>query len=157
MTTPYWFFETHLRVLHDAQQSGCGYDLVEGRFPPGVETPPHLHTRYDELLYVLEGAFSVYTSTGTVTLAAGEHLFVPCHTPHVVAGTGTNRALTIAAPGGLAAMVRAIGIPDETEGISPGHSNDMATFLRLTQEAGDLILGVPGARPVRVPRETPRP
>jgi quercetin dioxygenase-like cupin family protein len=155
MNTPYWLFETHLRILHDAQETGSGHDLIEGRFPPGIETPLHLHTRYDELIYVLEGAFTVYTNTGTVTLAPGEHLFVPRHTAHVVAGSGpgANRALTIASPGGLATLVRTVGIPDVTEGIPPGQGNDMALFLRLTQENGDVILGAPGARPVPIPRE----
>ncbi len=159
MNTPYWFFETHLRVLHDAQETGGGYDLIEGRFPPGIETPLHLHTRYDELLYVLEGAFTVYTNTGTVTLAPGESLFVPRNTSHVVAGTGpgVNRALTIASPGGLARLVRTVGIPDVTEGIPPGHPNDMVLFLRAAQETGDILLGSPGARPVLTPAAATHP
>ena len=150
MTTPYWFFETHLRVLAEAGQTGSRFDLIEGRFPPGVQTHLHLHTRYDEAVYVLEGTFTVYTDAGSVTLRPGEHFFIPRHTPHVVAGTGrgTNRSLTVASPGGFAKLVQAVGIPDVTEGIPPGHSNDVGTFLRLTQETGDVILGAPGARPV---------
>jgi quercetin dioxygenase-like cupin family protein len=150
MTFPYWFFGTHLRLLSDEHQPGPGYDLIEGFFPPGTQTHLHLHTRYDELIYVLEGAFTVYTHAGKATLAPGEHIFVPRNTPHTVAGTGkaTNRSLTITSPGGFADLVRTVGIPDLAEGIPPGHSNDVGLFLRLTQETGDLILGAPGALPV---------
>jgi quercetin dioxygenase-like cupin family protein len=150
MTPPYWFFETHLRVLSDANLTGSEYDLIEGRFPSGTQTHLHLHTLYDELIYVLEGIFTVYTNRHTVTLAAGEHFFVPRNTPHTVAGTGpaANRILTITSPGGMAALIRAVGIPDVTDGIPPGHSNDTGLVLRLTQETGDVVLGAPGARPV---------
>src|SRR5688500_12672658 len=88
MNPTYWFFGTRLRILADEQQTGSRYDLIEGDFPAGTETPLHLHTRYDELIYVLEGAFTVYTNTGTVTLAPGDFLFVARNTPHVVAATG---------------------------------------------------------------------
>ncbi len=150
MEPPYWFFGTHLRLLNDEHQTGSGYDLIEGRFPTGTETHLHLHTRYDELIYVLEGTFTVYTNAGKATLDPGEHIFVPRNTPHTVAGTGpaTNRSLTITSPGGFANLVRTVGIPDLTEGIPPDHSNDIGLFLRLTQETGDVIQGTPGARPV---------
>jgi quercetin dioxygenase-like cupin family protein len=151
MTPPYWFFETSLRVLADANQTGSEYDLIEGHFPPGTETHLHLHTRYDEMIYVLEGTFTVYTNTQTAMLAAGEHIFVPRNTPHTVVGTSlsVNRILTITSPGGMAALVRAVGIPDVTEGTPPVRSNDTGLFLRLTQETGDVVLGAPGARPVQ--------
>jgi quercetin dioxygenase-like cupin family protein len=150
MTFQYWFFGTHLRLLSDEHQPGSGYDLIEARFPPGTQTHLHLHTRYDKFIYVLEGAFTVYTHTGQATLAPGEHIFVPRNTPHTVTGTGhaTNRSLTITSPGGFANLVRMVGIPDLAEGIPLGHSNDVGLFLRLTQETGDVILGAPGALPV---------
>jgi quercetin dioxygenase-like cupin family protein len=114
MTFPYWFFGTHLRLLTEVHQTGSAYDLIEGRFPPGTETHLHLHTRYDELIYVLEGTFTVYTNAGKATLSQGEHIFVPRNTPHTVAGTGlaANRSLTITSPGGFADLVRSVGIPD---------------------------------------------
>jgi quercetin dioxygenase-like cupin family protein len=150
MTSPYWFFGTHLRLLTDEHQSSFGYDLIEGRFPPGTETHLHLHTRYDELIYVLEGTFTVYTHDGKATLTPGEHIFGPRNTPHAVAGTGhaANRSLTITSPGGLANLVRTVGIPDLAEGIPPKHANDVGLFLALTHETGDVILGTPGARPL---------
>jgi quercetin dioxygenase-like cupin family protein len=150
MEPPYWFFGTHLRVLTDEHQTGSGYDLIEGRFPTGTETHLHLHTRYDELIYVLEETFTVYANAGKTTLAPGEHIFVPRNTAHAVAGTGpaANRSLTIPSLSGFANLVRTAGIADLAEGIAPGHSNDIGLFLRLTQDTGDVIVATPGARPV---------
>lgn len=148
MASPYWFCGTHLRLLVDEYQTGSGYDLIEGRFPPGVET--YRQTRYDELICVPEGNFTVYTNTGKATLAPGESIFIPRNTPHAVAGTGpaVNRSLTITSPGGMAALVRTVGIPDPAEGIPLGCSNEVGLFLQLSQQTGAVILGAPGARPV---------
>ncbi len=151
MNPPYWLFGAHLRILADAQQSHSPYDLVEGYFPPGIETPLHRHTRYDELIYVLAGAFTLYTDSDTVALTAGSHFFIPRNTPHVVVSTGeaANLALTVASPGGFGKLIRTVGIPDLYEGIPPGQMNDMGLFVELAHEIGDVIMGAPGARPVR--------
>ncbi len=77
MNPPYWFFGARLRILADGPQTESRYDLIEGDFPAGTETPLHLHTKYDELIYVREGEFTVYTDAGTVVLAPGESVFVP--------------------------------------------------------------------------------
>jgi quercetin dioxygenase-like cupin family protein len=146
---PYWFFGARLHILAGEQQTESRYDLIEGYFPTGTETPLHLHTKYDELIYVQEGEFTVYTDTGTVVLAPGESLFVSRNTPHVVAATGqlVNRGLTIASPSGLARLIRAVGIPDLAEGIPPGQPNDLGLFIELSAATGDVIQGAPGARP----------
>ncbi len=149
MASPYWFCGTHLRLLVDEYQTGSGYDLIEGRFPPGVET--YRQTRYDELICVPEGNFTVYTNTGKATLAPGESIFIPRNTPHVVMSTGedANQALTIASPGGFGQLIRRVGIPDLYEGIPPGQANDLGLFVEWAHEIGDVIIGAPGARPVR--------
>jgi quercetin dioxygenase-like cupin family protein len=150
MNPPYWLFGAHLRILVDERLSHSNYDIVEGYFPPGIETPLHLHTQYDELIYVLNGTFTVYTDSGTVKITAGGHLFIPRNTPHAVVGSGeaANQALTVASPGGLSRLIRTVGIPDLSEGIPPGETNDMGFFLQLARQSGDVILGAPGARPV---------
>jgi quercetin dioxygenase-like cupin family protein len=151
MNPAYWLFGTRLRILANEQQTDSRYDLIEGDFPAGTETPLHLHTKYDELIYVQEGAFTVYTDTGTVVLAPGESLFVPRNTPHVVAATGPagNRGVTIASPSGFARLIRTVGIPEATDGLVPQTPNDLGLFIQLSAESGDVIQGAPGARPVR--------
>jgi quercetin dioxygenase-like cupin family protein len=150
MNPPYWLFGARLRILADGPQTESRYDLIEGDFPAGTETPLHLHTKYDELIYVREGEFTVYTDAATVVLAPGESFFVPRNTPHVVKASGlaSNLALTVASPGGFAALIRAVGIPDVTEGIPPGQPNDLGLFIELSGKSGDVIQGAPGARPV---------
>ncbi len=157
MLPPYWLFGTHLRILLDEEQTHASYDLIEGYFPEGTQTPLHLHTKYDELIYVLEGTFSVYTNSGEVRLMPGEHILVRQNTPHVLAAYGNryNRALYITSPSGFAKLLRQVGIPDLAEGMLPGQPNNMGLFIELTKESGDIILGMPGALPLVTKTDVP--
>jgi quercetin dioxygenase-like cupin family protein len=149
MAQTFWLFGTYLRILSDEQQTNSTYDLIEGQFPANIETPLHLHSKYSELIYVLDGEFTVYTHKGKITLTPGEHLFIFPSMPHVVASSGklVNRALTIASPSGFAKLIRTVGIPGTDATQPPDIPNDIGLFIELSKETGDIILGSPGARP----------
>jgi quercetin dioxygenase-like cupin family protein len=97
--------------------TGGQYDLIEGYFPPGSQTPPHRHTCYSEQLYVLEGEFTVWAGENKVVLSAGESFLIPVGTPHVVAVIGDQpaRGLMLAAPSAFARLIEATGTLSETE------------------------------------------
>jgi quercetin dioxygenase-like cupin family protein len=63
---------------------------------PGVVAPNHTHPG-EELVYVVEGELE-YTLEGKppVTLKAGEVLFIPSDTPHVVKNVGSGNATELA-------------------------------------------------------------
>jgi quercetin dioxygenase-like cupin family protein len=46
--------------LAEKKDTNGAYFLMEAMLAPGTEPPPHVHTREDELPYVLEGAFDVW-------------------------------------------------------------------------------------------------
>ncbi len=143
MTQSFWFFGSRLTIVADHTTTGGQYDLIEGYFPPGSQTPPHRHTRYSEQLYVLSGKFTVWAGENKVVLSAGESFLIPVGTPHVVAVLGDKpaRGLVVAAPSAFARLIAAVGTLDETE------SSDMELVERITAEIGDEILGAPGDLP----------
>ena len=146
MTQTLWLFGSRLNIVADHTTTGGQYDLIEGYFPPGSQTPPHRHTRYSEQLYVLDGEFTVWAGENKVVLKAGESfLIAPC-TPHVVAALGDRpaRGLVVAAPSAFARLIAAVGTLDEAE------PADMALFERLSAEIGDEVLGAPGDLPSTV-------
>ncbi len=149
MAQTYWLFGTHLTILTDEQETNFRYDLIDGRFSAGVETPLHRHTNYSEVIYVLEGEFTVYTDTQVATLSPGGHILIPINTPHAVAASGktVSRALTVASPSGFAKLIRGVGTPGSYDGLPPDESNEMSLFLKLSEEIGDVLLGPPGTRP----------
>jgi quercetin dioxygenase-like cupin family protein len=99
MTQSFWLFGSYLTILADHTTTGGQYDLIEGYFPPGTQTPPHRHSRYSEQLYVLEGEFTVWAGENKAVLSTGENFLIPVGIPHVVAAIGDRPAhgLTIAA------------------------------------------------------------
>jgi quercetin dioxygenase-like cupin family protein len=144
MAQSLWFFGSRLNIVADHTTTGGQYDLIEGYFLPGTQTPPHRHTRYSEQLYVLEGEFTVWAGENKVVLNAGQSFLIPAGTPHVVAALNDQpaRGLVVAAPSGFARLIAAVGTVDETE------APDMALFERISTEIGDELLGLPGDIPL---------
>jgi quercetin dioxygenase-like cupin family protein len=148
MTRTFWMFGTRLTIHADHDATAGRYDLVEGHFPPGVETPPHRHTRYSELLYTIKGQLTVWVEGRTVAVPPAESLLVPAGAAHAVGATGPTRSLAVASPSGFASLIAAVGTPDpETGDPPPPDAIDVATFERLSAEIGDEVLGPPGSRP----------
>jgi mannose-6-phosphate isomerase-like protein (cupin superfamily) len=143
MTQFLWFFGTCFNIITDHTTTAGQYDLLEGYFPPGKQTPLHRHTRYSEHLYVLEGEFTIWAGETKHVLSTGESFLIPGGIPHVVAVAGDRpaRGLVVAAPSAFARLVAATGTLSE---IDPP---DMALFNRICAEIGDEILGPPGTLP----------
>ncbi len=143
MTQTLWLFGTRLTIVADHTTTGGQYDLIEGYFPPGAQTPPHRHTRYSEQLYVLEGEFTVWAGENKMVLGPGESNLISPGTPHVVAVLNDKpaRGLVVAAPSAFARLIEATGTVDETEPI------EMALYDRISTEIGDELLGMPGDLP----------
>ncbi|GAP99901.1 cupin domain-containing protein [Leptolyngbya sp. NIES-2104] len=147
----FWLFGPYLTILADRTTTGGQYDLIEGYFPPGSQTPPYRHMRYSEQLYVLEGELTIWSGENKVVLTTGENFLIPVGTPHVVAAIGDQpaRGLILAAPSAFARLIEATGTQNKVE------TPDMALFdclwqqrsSRISAEIGDEILGPPGTLP----------
>ena len=68
MRKSYWFLGHHQTILAGAADTEGRYDLAEGRFPAGTQIPPHVHRRYSEHFYVLEGELTVWVGRRKVVL-----------------------------------------------------------------------------------------
>lgn len=147
MTQPLWLFGTQLSILADETQTSSLYDLIQGTFAAGVETPLHLHSKYSELILVLKGEFTIYTAKEKVVLRDGESHFIPKGMPHMVRACGaeSSTALTIASPSGFAKVIRLLGTVDPTKDAMDPQL--VAQFKQRTAELGDEILGPPGTKP----------
>jgi quercetin dioxygenase-like cupin family protein len=144
MIQPRWLFGSScLTILADRTTTGGQYDLIDTYFLPDKQTPLHLHTRYSEHLYVLEGEFTVWAGENKLVLNAGDHFLIPVGVPHAV-GVLNDRpghGLVVAAPSGFARLIAAAGTSGKTE------PTNMELFLQICAEIGDEILGPPGTLP----------
>jgi mannose-6-phosphate isomerase-like protein (cupin superfamily) len=130
-------------MVADRTTTAGQYDLIEKYSLPGSQTPLHRHTRYSQLLYVLEGEFTVWAGENKVVLSGGDNILIPVGTPHMVAVFSNKpaRGLVVNAPNGPARLITAMGMPDETETL------DMALIARLWAQMGYETLGPPGILP----------
>ena len=151
MRNSYWLGGTRLYIIEGHTDTGGLYDLVEAWFPSGAQVSPHVHRRYDEQIYVLDGEFTVWTGKRAhkTALRPGNDIIIPAGTPHAVpcdpqrTGAGSSRR--------FAERVCQADRPDRhaRRGEQPPSSTATETdlLLRLSAEAGDEILGPPGALP----------
>ena len=89
---------TRLRVAAAADEA----TVLEAEIDPGGGAPPHVHTREDETLVVLEGSLVVDAGEPRV-LRAGEAAVVPRGVRHGFRndGASSTRVLFFCSPGGL--------------------------------------------------------
>jgi mannose-6-phosphate isomerase-like protein (cupin superfamily) len=71
--------------LAEKKDTNGAFFLVEAMLAPGTEPPPHVHSREDELFYVLEGEFDVYVGEQAFKVETGECVFLPRFKPHASA------------------------------------------------------------------------
>ena len=75
--------------------------VVELHEMPGQEPPRHLHANEDQVIYVLEGALTVWVGEDARRATAGSCLFLPRGTEHGYAVESPTRLLVVLAPAGL--------------------------------------------------------
>jgi quercetin dioxygenase-like cupin family protein len=148
MTESFWLFGSYLTILADGTTTGGQYDLLEGYFPPGTQTPLYRHTRYSEQVYVLEGEFTVWIEDRKIELSTGETVLIPAGTSHVFAAIADApaRGLIVAAPSAFARLVATVGTQERANLL------DLKLFDRICAEIGDEVLGSPGTLPSTAPK-----
>jgi hypothetical protein len=106
-----------------------------------------VHSREDELFYVLDGEFDVYAGKEAFNLKAGECVFLPRFKPHAfVIRSPELRMLTLFTPGGLEEAFRRIASPAQrlelpTESLTYSTADLKDTAQRLS-EYGVRILAL---------------
>jgi len=116
--------------LAEKKDTDGAFFLVEATLAPGTEPPPHVHTRKDELFYVLEGEFDVYVGEKAFNVKTGECVFMPRFKPHAfVIRAPRLRLLALFTPAGLEEAFRSMS--------SPAQSLELPTGA-VTYSRGDL-------------------
>jgi quercetin dioxygenase-like cupin family protein len=94
-----------LAVTHrlTGEQSGGSIYIFESAFEPGTGNRLHVHSREDEIAYVLEGALEVRLRDRTAILEAGGVGRLPKNLPHAIRNPLETRSryLFMAVPSGL--------------------------------------------------------
>ncbi|HUS14848.1 MAG TPA: cupin domain-containing protein [Chloroflexia bacterium] len=91
---------TAIEKVRSADTAGVCY-AFEVLVPPGFGIPPHVHSREDEILYVIEGEYAIILGTEQFRAGAGSVLNFTRGTAHGFQNVGatTARALHVVTPG----------------------------------------------------------
>ena len=94
---------TTMRLIAAAAETGGRYTMIEQVTPPGWGPPRHIHSREDEIFYVLEGAYDLHVGDERRTVTAGASAVLPRNVPHGFrnAAATPSRLLCVIAPGGF--------------------------------------------------------
>jgi uncharacterized cupin superfamily protein len=103
---------TLITYLADSGDTNGAYCLLEAFAKPGSEPPPHVHSREDELFYILEGDVDVFAGDDVFTAGAGGCVFPPRLKPHAfVIRSLSLRMLALFTPGGIEEKFRSVSAP----------------------------------------------
>ncbi len=107
-----WYNGMLLSRLAGPADNDGAFDLVVSRMREGTEPPPHVHSREDELFYVLSGELRAYVSGDVFTLAAGECIFLPRGIPHaLIVASEEARMIAFITPGGYVDAFNKVNAP----------------------------------------------
>lgn len=91
----------HAYVKINSEESGGRYSLIEDNLTTEFHLPRHLHHEHAESFYVVHGKVEFRLDDRTVTLSAGDFLFVPPGQPHEALCIEPAKMLTLYQPAGL--------------------------------------------------------
>ena len=121
--------------LAEKKDTNGAFFLVEALLAPGTEPPPHVHTREDELFYVLEGEFDVYVGKEAFKVKAGECVFLPRFKPHAfVIRSPRLHVLALFTPAGLEEVFRGMSTPAQRLELPTGMVTYSTVDLKQTAQ-----------------------
>jgi quercetin dioxygenase-like cupin family protein len=130
-----WWTPAMLRVEKlTSADTGGAFAISEVRVEPHYASPPHVHHREDETVYVLEGTLTALVNGELVEGGAGTTFFFPRESHHSwIVGADGARLLVVLCPGGFERFYSEHGTPAEP-GATPAPPSigreDVARIMR---------------------------
>lgn len=135
---PLWFIGDQVIDLRlDGGRTGGRFLLLEVIAAPGGGAPlPHVHSREDETLVLLEGEVAVTIGDATRKVLPGDVVFFPRGVPHSFRNTGpvAARGIGVVTPAGLEAFFRELGVPKTAPERPAGYAEPGEDTVRAAAE-----------------------
>jgi quercetin dioxygenase-like cupin family protein len=114
------FGEVTVVIRVSAEDSGGTMTVLE-EVPPMVDTPLHVHSKEDELFYVVEGEHIITLGEREHRLGPGEAIFAPRGIPHAQRRVepGVGRELIVLTPGGFEQFFRDLAEAERGGSLGP--------------------------------------
>ena len=139
-----FYFDVGLgSVCLSGKDTGGAYCLLEVSLAPGMSVPRHMHTREDEVYFVLAGELEVTVGENTFVLQPGDTLLAPRDIPHQLRNSGnlTNHYLLVFSPSGFEEFITATAVPAPENAVAQTEPPAVAVqkVLKLAADYGILF------------------
>ncbi len=131
-----------LSFLATSEDTNGLYAMFEAKGVPGMEPPPHTHTREDETYYILEGEMYFKVGDKEFVASKGDFVFLPRNVRHEFKVLSDSFHCHIGMfPGGLDEYFIKASIPHNSKDIpaldtAPPSQEVMEGMMKLNQEYG---------------------
>jgi hypothetical protein len=132
-----------MEIKARAEDTGGALGVLEGRFfEEGYGPPIHVHSREDEVMYVLDGQIRFRVGDDDFVADPGTWVWQPRGVPHSfrVEYKGA-RALVIFTPGGIERMFEDGGVPAGESAEPPQQEYDLEAAAALAKRYGFEVVG----------------
>lgn len=102
-TKTIFFGGMELHYFATGKETNGQYCLVEAVISPGAGAPPHIHSREEELDYILEGEMTYWLENEKVTAPKGTYINIPLGIKHSLLNQTNEevRVLFLSSPAGF--------------------------------------------------------
>ena len=132
-------FGTEIIVKVDGSKTDGRMTVVESIVPPGSGPPRHVHSREDEMFYVISGQFKLAHGEHGMEVGPGQVVFLPRNEPHTYKNISSQaaRLLVTITPAGFEGFFREVS----QRKLSP--PNDMQEINAVAEKYGLKFVGPP--------------
>lgn len=98
-----------------AKKLSANYDMAIGESLPDVPgPPPHLHEKYHETFYIIEGKMDFIINGQQITIKQGETIDIPSQTVHTFKNSSSKvcKWINIHSPKGFSKFFEKYGVPE---------------------------------------------
>lgn len=125
----YWRLGILWNVTLSAETTKGQFTMMDQTMPEGSGAPPHIHERYDEGFFILEGQITYVVGDGdeeqTIVAEPGGSVWIPRGTRHSFEITSEiSRALNFYTPGGFDESVSMMAKPAEARTLPPAGTHE---------------------------------
>jgi quercetin dioxygenase-like cupin family protein len=135
-------------LLLTGEDTGGAACLIDATIPPGGGPAPHLHTREDEIFYILEGEVTFDIAGKTTVVRPGTSIYAPRNQRHRFhnASTKPARMLMTITPAGLEQMFLEVAqpVPAGATTVPPPTPDQIAAVMSAAPRYG-ITLFPPGS------------
>jgi mannose-6-phosphate isomerase-like protein (cupin superfamily) len=140
----FWWQGSLMEMKARADDTGGVLGALEGAFyDEGYGPPLHVHSREDEVMYVLEGQIRFAVGDDELVAGPGAWVWQPRGVPHAFRVESENaRALIIFTPGGIERMFEEGGAPAGESAEPPQQEEyDVEAAVALSKKFGFEVVG----------------